>query len=89
MQVVGQVGKGLQALHASGYAHCNLKPSNIMRRPKKHDWVLSDFCDCSPAGAPPHKIPPLRRRTHACIHPVVAHLKYLPIFPTWTYGEVL
>jgi serine/threonine protein kinase len=41
----------LKALHAEGYAHCNVKPANIMRRRKEHDWILSDFDRAAALGA--------------------------------------
>ena len=52
LQVLGQVLKAVKALHAVGYAHRNIKPSNIMRRLKQHDWVLSDFACAAPLSAP-------------------------------------
>jgi serine/threonine protein kinase len=51
VQVLGQVLKALMALHGAGYAHCNIKPSNILQREKQHDWVLSDFACCRPQSA--------------------------------------
>jgi serine/threonine protein kinase len=43
VQALGQLLKAVNALHKQGYAHFNIKPSNILRRLKQHDWVLSDF----------------------------------------------
>ena len=43
--------RALTALHSAGYAHRNIKPSNILRRPQKHDWMLSDFGCSAPIGA--------------------------------------
>ena len=53
MQVLGQVLKAVKVLHEQGYAHCNIKPSNVMRRLKQHDWVLSDFANAAPLRALP------------------------------------
>ncbi|NJR41439.1 MAG: hypothetical protein HC767_01035 [Akkermansiaceae bacterium] len=52
MQVLGQVLKSVTALHAAGYAHRNIKPSNILQRGKQHDWMLFDFSASCPIGAP-------------------------------------
>jgi hypothetical protein len=51
VQVLGQMLNGVTALHAQGYAHRNIKPSNILRRLKQHDWVLSDFAFSVPLSA--------------------------------------
>ena len=50
MQVLGQVLKTVKALHEEGYAHRNIKPSNILQRDKQHDWMLSDFAASCPVG---------------------------------------
>jgi serine/threonine protein kinase len=52
LQVIGQVLKAVHVLHAQGYAHRNIKPSNILRRLKQHDWVLSDFGCAASLGMP-------------------------------------
>lgn len=54
LQILGQVMKSVTALHGTGLAHRNIKPSNIIQRPKQHDWVLSDFAASCPFGAPAH-----------------------------------
>lgn len=43
VQVLGQMLKSLKALHEGGFAHRNLKPSNILHRRSHKDWVLADF----------------------------------------------
>jgi serine/threonine protein kinase len=53
VQVLGQVLKAVKALHGAGYAHRNIKPSNIQSRLKQHDWVLFDFASSAPLSAPP------------------------------------
>lgn len=50
MQVFGQVLRTLKGLHEAGYAHRNIKPSNILLRPQELDWLLSDFASCCPLG---------------------------------------
>lgn len=52
MQVVGSLVKALKALHEAGYAHCNIKPSNILEH-EKHTWVLSDYASSCPLGTAP------------------------------------
>ena len=51
MQMLSQVLRSVKALHVAGYAHCNIKPSNILRRLKQHDWILSDLACAAPVGA--------------------------------------
>jgi serine/threonine protein kinase len=51
VQVLGQVLKAVKELHGAGYAHRNIKPSNILRRLKQHDWVLFDFASSAPLSA--------------------------------------
>ena len=51
LQVLGQVLKVLDVLHEAGYAHRNIKPSNILQRDKQHDWMLSNFAASCPVGA--------------------------------------
>jgi serine/threonine protein kinase len=53
VQVLGQVLKAVKGLHGAGYAHRNIKPSNILRRLKQHDWVLFDFASSAPLSASP------------------------------------
>lgn len=45
--------KSLKALHDGGFAHRNLKPSNILRRKSHNDWVLVDFACATILSAPP------------------------------------
>lgn len=72
MQLLSQVLRTLISVHAAGYAHRNIKPSNILRRPKQHDWILTDFACAAAIGA----LPP----THpTCLHsegpsPLMQHL---------------
>lgn len=49
--MIGQLIRGVRALHEAGYVHRNIKPSNILQRSSQHDWVLSDFSSCCPLGA--------------------------------------
>ena len=48
--MLGQVLKSVKALHGVGYAHRNIKPSNILQREKQHDWMLFDFSASCPVG---------------------------------------
>ena len=42
--------RALRRLHDFGYAHRDIKPGNILRRPKQHDWTLIDFGCSAPIG---------------------------------------
>ena len=56
MQLISQMLRSVQALHWACYAHRNIKPSNILRRLKQHDWILTDFDSAAPLGATPLSI---------------------------------
>jgi serine/threonine protein kinase len=51
MQLLSQVMRAVKALHGAGYAHGNIKPSNIIRRLKQHDWILTDLACAASFGA--------------------------------------
>ena len=53
MQTIIQVLKVLKQLHSAGYAHRNIKPSNILQPPSHPEWTLVDFACCAALGAPP------------------------------------
>ena len=53
MQLISQLLRSVKALHGAGYAHCNIKPSNILRRLQQLDWILTDLACAAPLGAPP------------------------------------
>eukprot|EP00892_Ulva_mutabilis_P005912 jgi/Ulvmu1/3693/UM017_0110.1 len=42
-QALSHAVRALRRLHDFGYAHRDIKPGNILRRPKQHDWTLIDF----------------------------------------------
>eukprot|EP00892_Ulva_mutabilis_P005772 jgi/Ulvmu1/3567/UM167_0001.1 len=42
-QALSHAVRALRKLHDFGYAHRDVKPGNILRRPKQHDWTLIDF----------------------------------------------
>eukprot|EP00892_Ulva_mutabilis_P005913 jgi/Ulvmu1/3694/UM017_0111.1 len=42
-QALSHAVRALRRLHEFGYAHRDIKPGNILRRPKQHDWTLIDF----------------------------------------------
>ena len=47
MQVLHHVAQRLLAMHKAGWAHLDLKPGSVLRRPQKHSWTLIDFgCTC-------------------------------------------
>jgi serine/threonine protein kinase len=43
VQVLQHVTRSLLQMHQAGWAHLDLKPGNILRRPQKHSWTLIDF----------------------------------------------
>ena len=51
LQVLTHVCTRLQLLHENGLAHRDLKPGNILWRPKHLQWTLIDFGCAAPIGA--------------------------------------
>ena len=43
VQALSHAVRALKSLHEFGYAHRDIKPGSILRRPKQHDWTLIDF----------------------------------------------
>ena len=41
--MVYHLAKQLEGLHASGFAHRDLKPGNVMWQPSSNRWILIDF----------------------------------------------
>eukprot|EP00892_Ulva_mutabilis_P005991 jgi/Ulvmu1/3764/UM175_0012.1 len=42
-QALSHAVRALSRLHEFGFVHRDIKPGNILRRPKQHDWTLIDF----------------------------------------------
>jgi serine/threonine protein kinase len=74
MQLLIHVLKPLKALHAAGYGHCNIKPSNILQRQKHHDWILSDLGCAAPIGTMPPPTPAPPSPTRSVSHAIVVSL---------------
>jgi eukaryotic-like serine/threonine-protein kinase len=51
LQVLYHVAERLVALHRSGWVHRDLKPGNVLRRPRQHAWTLIDFGCAAREGA--------------------------------------
>ena len=52
-QTLMHVVRAVKVMHDMGYAHRDIKPGNILRRPGEHDWTLIDFGCAARIGAPP------------------------------------
>jgi serine/threonine protein kinase len=51
MQVLHHIARRLESMHNAGWAHLDLKPGNVLRRPVKHAWTLIDFGCSAKIGA--------------------------------------
>ena len=61
MQVLINCARALEKLHATGWAHGNVKPSNILRLNVGLDWTLIDFGCAAQIGMRPPSLATLRR----------------------------
>lgn len=52
MQALAAITKRLQVLHDGGYAHRNIKPSNILWLPHSNSWALTDLRCAARIGEP-------------------------------------
>ena len=51
VQILANIAKRLEDLHAAGYAHRDLKPANVMWLPRENLWTLIDFGCASKIGS--------------------------------------
>jgi serine/threonine protein kinase len=52
-QTLLHVVRAVKVMHEMGFAHRDIKPGNILRRPGEHDWTLIDFGCAVRIGAYP------------------------------------
>ena len=50
VQIIQHVAARLEALHAVGYVHRDLKPGNVMWLPRENRWALIDFGSAARTG---------------------------------------
>lgn len=51
LQVLAVIAERISALHAAGFGHRNLKPDNVLYRPRDQTWRLIDFANAARLGA--------------------------------------
>lgn len=51
LQVLAVIAERVSLLHAAGFGHRNLKPENILFRPRDQTWRLIDFANAARLGA--------------------------------------
>lgn len=57
-QVLSHICERVKTLHDAGVAHRDLKPGNVLWRPKHYSWTLIDFGCAAEIGAPQLPTPP-------------------------------
>ena len=65
VQALSHAVRALKKLHSFGYAHRDIKPGNILRRHKQHDWTLIDFGCTAEIGT---RLPPLHQHSRCTVH---------------------
>lgn len=57
VQVLSHICERVKTLHDAGVAHRDLKPGNVLWRPKHYSWTLIDFGCAAKIGAHPDRPP--------------------------------
>lgn len=52
LQVLIHVTERVATLHAAGVVHRDLKPGNVLWRPRNHAWTLIDYGCAAEMGVP-------------------------------------
>eukprot|EP00892_Ulva_mutabilis_P005985 jgi/Ulvmu1/3759/UM175_0006.1 len=90
-QALSHAVRALRRLHDFGYAHRDVKPGNILRRPKQHDWTLIDFGCTSRIGSMSSLSFSMKYAAPEVVHALEAGDKTIKVDPAvdiWAIGVI-
>lgn len=91
MQILSRAAKKLAELHAAGYVHRNLKPSNVLFLEKESEWRFIGTKDIAKAGAMAPLTYSLRYAAPESVTADDLKLRDVPVHPAadaWALGVI-